>query len=72
MKSFIESQFGYCPLTWMFHGRRVNNKISHLHECSLHIAYKGNSSLKDLLKKNNLFTAHHRNIHPLCHRVIQG
>ena len=20
LKAFVESQFGYCPLTWMFHG----------------------------------------------------
>ena len=32
LKTFIESQFGYCPLIWMFHSRRVNNKINHLHE----------------------------------------
>ena len=25
LKTFIESQFGYCPLIWMFHSRRVNN-----------------------------------------------
>ena len=35
MKSFIESQFGYCPLIWTFHDRGVNNKINHLHERSL-------------------------------------
>ena len=22
LKAFVEPQFGYCPLTWMFHGRR--------------------------------------------------
>ena len=27
MKAFIASQFGYCPLTWMFHSRAVNNRI---------------------------------------------
>ena len=26
MKAFIESQFGYCPLTWMFHSRKANSK----------------------------------------------
>ena len=26
LKIFIESQFGYCPLIWMFYSRRVNNK----------------------------------------------
>ena len=47
MKSFTESQFGYCPLIWMFHGREVNNKINHLHERSLRIVYKdSNTSFK--------------------------
>ena len=32
MKSFIEAQFGYYPLVWMFHGRVLNRKINHLHE----------------------------------------
>ena len=26
MKSFIKSQFRYCPLIWMFHSRGLNNK----------------------------------------------
>ena len=56
MKSFIESQFSYCPLIWMFHGRGINNTINHLHESSLWIVYKDkNSSFKELLKKDNLF-----------------
>ena len=25
MKTFIESQFNYCHLTWMFHSRRLRN-----------------------------------------------
>ena len=67
MKSFIESQFGYCPLIWMFHGRGLNNKINHLHERSLRIVYKdSNSSFKELRKKNNSFTVHHRNIQSLA------
>ena len=67
MKSFVESQFGYCLLIWMFSGRGVNNKINHLHERSLCIVYKDNSSsFKDLLKKNDSFTVHHRNIQSLA------
>ena len=63
MKSFIESQFGYCPLIWMFHGRGMNNKINHLHERSLHIVYKdNNSSFREQFKKDNSFKYHHRNI----------
>ena len=42
LKTFIESQFGYCLLIWMFHSRIVNNKINHLHERLLRIVYKDN------------------------------
>ena len=63
MKFFIESQFGYFPSIWMFHGSGVNDKINHLHERSLGIVYKdNNNSFKELLKKDDSFTVHHRNI----------
>ena len=66
IKSFVESQFGCCPLIWIFHGRGVNNKINHLHEHSLSMVYKdNNSSFKDLLKKDNSFTVH-KNIQSLA------
>ena len=29
-KTFVDSQFKYCPLTWMFHGRNTNYKINRL------------------------------------------
>ena len=32
IKAYFESQFKYCPRVWMFHGRKVNNKINRLHE----------------------------------------
>ena len=31
IKSFIEAQFGYCPLVWMFHETLLSTKINHLH-----------------------------------------
>ena len=40
MKSFIESQFSYCPLVWMFHNRVLNNRINKLHERGLRLVYK--------------------------------
>ena len=39
MKLFIESQFRYCPLIWMFHSRGLNNKINRIHERALRITY---------------------------------
>ena len=40
MKSFILSQFNYCPLVWMFHSRECNNRINRIHERALRIAYR--------------------------------
>jgi len=67
VKAFVESQFGYCPLTWMFHSRKANSKINHIHERALRIIYKDNNlSFEELLKKDNSFCVHHRNIQSLA------
>ena len=60
MKSFVESQFSYCPLIWMFCSRTLNNRINKLQERTL---YRDDiSSFEDLLEKDNSITAHERNI----------
>ena len=62
MKSFITSQFGYCPLIWMFHSRALNNKINSIHERALRITYNDNqSTFEELLNKDNSVPIHHRN-----------
>jgi len=67
LKSFIESQFSYSPLAWMFHDRGLNNKINRIHERALRIVYRDDiSTFDDLLKKDNSFCIHHRNIHALA------
>ena len=38
MKTFIQSQFNYCPLIWMFHSRTIYNKINRLHERALRLS----------------------------------
>ena len=67
MKAFIESQFGYCPLVWMFHSRNRNNKINGIHERSLRITYNDkSSSFQNLLEKDNSVTLRYRNIEILA------
>ena len=47
----------------MFCGRRLNAKISHIHERSLRFVYDDySSSFIELLKKNNSVSIHHRNV----------
>ena len=67
LRAFIESQFSYCPLIWMFHSRILNNKINQLHEKALRTVY-GNykSKFDQLLKKDGSFSIHHRNIQALA------
>ena len=61
MKTFIQSQFNYCPLTWMFHNRTLNNKINKLHERALRIVYKNDSlTFQELLDKDDSITIHQR------------
>ena len=35
IKSFVTSQFSYCPLIWMFRCRRLNNKINSIYKRAL-------------------------------------
>ena len=63
MKTFIKSQFGYCPLVWMFSSRQGNNRTNHLHERALKIVYNDyESTFKNLLELDNSVSIHHRNI----------
>ena len=41
MKAIINSQFGYCPLVWIFH-RTINKRINKSHERALSLVYDDN------------------------------
>ena len=63
LKAFIESQFSFCPLLWMFCTRKLNRKINHIHERALRLVYDDqDSSFEELLMKDNTICIHHRNI----------
>ena len=63
MKPFIESQFGYCPLIWMFYSRGLDNKINRIHERALRSTYNDkSSSYGELLTEDRSVTIDHRNI----------
>ena len=58
MKIYLESQFKYCLLIWMFHSQNLSNKIYPIHERAFRIAYNDkSSSFQDLLDKDNCHNA---------------
>ena len=73
MKAFIESQFGYCPLIWIFHGNRaLNNVMNKIQERALRLVYSDErSSYEDLLTKDGSYTIHHRNLQTLATEIYK-
>ena len=66
MNAFLNAQFSYCPLTWMFHSRKLNNKINKLHERCLRIVYNNNTSTyEELLETDNSVSVHFQNVQAL-------
>ena len=73
MRAFVTSQFQYCPLVWMFHSRKMNNKINRLHERALRIAYKDFcSSFATLLEKDRSVTIHEKNLQLLMTEMFKA
>ena len=72
MKTFVFSQFNYCPLVWMCHSRKLNNKINRLQERALRIVYNDKSStFYQLLEKDKSVTIHPRNLQYLATEIFK-
>ena len=67
MNAFFTSQFNCCPLTSIFHSRKLNNKISRLHERCLWLIYSDRgSSYEELLDKDIYVPIHQKNLQKLA------
>ena len=72
LKTFVESQFNYCPLIWMLHSRTLNKKIDRLYERALRIVYSDyKSSFDTLLEKGVSISIHHGNIQSLAIEIYK-
>ena len=68
MKAFICSQFGYCPLVWMFHSRKINS----LHERALRVVYRDyKATFCELLSEDKSVTIHQRNLQLLGTEIFR-
>ena len=72
MNSFFNSQFGYCPLIWMFHSRIMNNKINRLHERCMRLIYEDKtSSSEELLEQEKSNSMHTRILQMLATEMLK-
>ena len=72
-KAFVESQFKYFRIVWMFHSQRTNNKINRLHERVLSIVYDDDVSTFDqLLAMDKFLCIPHQNIQRLLTEIYKA
>ena len=72
MTFMVMSHFSYCPLVWMFHERKSNNKINKIHERALRIIHKDSTSnFEELLVKINSVSVHQRNLQLLLTEIYK-
>ena len=72
MTAFVISHFSYCPLVWMFYDRTMNNRINHVHERALCIAYKDHrNDFGYLLEQSNSVPIRVRNLQLLMTEIFK-
>ena len=72
MKTFAFSQFNYCPLAWMCHSRKINNKVNRLQERALRIIYNDKrSTFYQLLEIDKSVAIHTRNLQYLVTEIFK-
>ena len=73
VKTFVISQFNYCPLIWMFHSRKLNHHVNSIREKALRVTcqdYK--STFLELLEKDNSVTTHQLNSQVLATEILKA
>ena len=76
MNAFFNAQFSYCLLTWMFHNKKLNNKINKLHERCLRIVHNNNTwAYEELLETDNSVSVIFRKVQAVIielHKLVHG
>ena len=72
MKAFLASEFGYCPLVWLFHSRKLNSRINKVHERAFRILYQDYiSSFTELFEIDKSTAIHNRKIQLLATELFK-
>ena len=71
--AFIDSQFNYAPLIWMFAGKTLINETCKIHHRTLRVVYNEyNKSYGELLQINNNVSIHQRHLQYLALEVFKS
>ena len=71
--SFINNQFKYAPLIWMFTSKNSMLKINKIHRRTLHLVYDNyNSTYEELLASHNDISIHQKHLKHLAIEVYKS
>ena len=60
--AFIDSQFNYAPLLWMFCRKTLYSKIEKIHHKTLKVIYESNDTYDNLLLLSNTVSVQQRHL----------
>ena len=60
--AFIDIQFNYAPLLWMFCRKTLYSKIKKIHHKTLQVIYESNDTYDNLLLQSNTVSVHQRHL----------
>ena len=69
--AFINSQFNYAPIIWMFCRKNQYLKIQKIHHKALTVVFNSDSGYDELLQMNNEITIHQKHLHALICDVFK-
>ena len=70
--AFIDSQFNYAPLTWMFCHKATYLKMQKIHRKSLKVIYQSDTCYDDLLQLSNSMSLHERHLRFLLTEIYRS
>ena len=70
--TFINSQFNYAPLIWMFYRKTLYHKIEKNHHRILKVIYQSEESYESLLLEISSVSVHQRHLRCLVTEIYKG
>ena len=70
--AFINNQFNYVPIIWMFCQNNQYLKIQNINHKSLKVVFSKNAGCDELLQMSNEITIHQKHLHALIYEVFKS